>query len=177
MARAKRSFDTELEALLGTMAERDKEAQELGAMPARHAAVAALACAGPGRALLDGGPGAGTRRDFGVGTVSRCETEVWMRYRGKTTARPFPPGERVRIPGSKYTFRLAKFSPAGRIVEDYELTRARTASPVLRIATVGEKGEETAVWLRFGQPRTLRTQGGLIHVRFGRRGSKGGAGR
>jgi hypothetical protein len=106
---------------------------------------------------------------FAVVTVGETRHEVWTRVDGKTASRPLGPTDRVGIPGSKYTFGIAAFSPAARVQEDYELTKEKRASTVLKIRTTDLEGEPTTVWLRYARPRTVVTKVGPIHLLFGKR--------
>jgi hypothetical protein len=64
-------------------------------------------------------------------------------------------------------FRQVGFSPAARIRETYELSRAKRADVVLKVETLDARGEKAEYWLKIGRPRTLDTQGGPVQVRFG----------
>jgi len=106
---------------------------------------------------------------FALVTVGKARHEVWTRLGGKTTSRPLGLEDKIPIPGCKYTFSVSKFSPEARIKEDYELTREKIASTVLKIQTTGLEGEPTTVWLRYARPTTVTTNVGPIYLLFGKR--------
>jgi hypothetical protein len=106
---------------------------------------------------------------FALVTIGKKRHEVWTRVGGKTTSRPLGPEDKVPIPGSKYTFRLSSFSPEARIKEDYELTKGKLGSTVLKARTTGIQGEPTTIWLRYARPRTVHTKVGPMHLLFGKR--------
>ncbi len=104
--------------------------------------------------------------DFVVVAVKPPGHELWSRHAGVTASRVIALKEAVPIPGSQYTFHLAKFAASGRLVETYEPTDGREAVSALQIEIVDATGKRTTVWLELGRQRIVRNVTGPLAVEF-----------
>ncbi len=104
--------------------------------------------------------------DFVLLTVGRSGHELWSRHNDKISAKPLALNERIEIPASRYTFRIARFVPAGRLHEEYKPTEARDAVSALRIQAVDPSGAPLPLWLKLDKKRTIPTKVGPMVVAF-----------
>ena len=110
--------------------------------------------------------------DFTLVTVGRTAHEFWTRpadEKGKARTEPLALNKRVEIAGSPYTFHLAKFIPAGLLVEQYHATQGRGAVSALQIQTKDAADQEVTVWLELGKQRVIPTAKGPMVLVFGPR--------
>jgi hypothetical protein len=107
--------------------------------------------------------------DFAVVTIGEALQEVWTRHAGKTVSKRVALDEPVEIPGSSYTFRIARFVPAGKLIEDYRAGGGRGATAALQLETIDASGERVVLWLPLGKQRVVSTTAGLLQVGFGPR--------
>jgi hypothetical protein len=107
--------------------------------------------------------------DYAVVTIGGKSNEIWERFDGKTTARGIAVAKPVDVAGSQYTFQLANFVPAGRLVEKYHAADGKGSVTALRIASTDVAGKPVMTWLELGKQRTLSTAGGTLVVSFGPR--------
>jgi hypothetical protein len=106
----------------------------------------------------------GDKPDFALVSVGRTDHELWGHTDLEHTSRAILLDERVEVPGSQYTFRIAKCVPAGRLVEAYVPTDARRAVTALQIETTDRSGVRTVLWLERGKERVISTSGGPVSV-------------
>jgi hypothetical protein len=78
-------------------------------------------------------------------------------------------GEQVAIPGSQYTFRMVRFEPSGRLIEDYHPTDGKGAVTALRVEFTDVSGQRRPLWLQLGQERAIPTAQGRATLAFGSR--------
>ena len=114
--------------------------------------------------------------DFALVSVGSDGHELWRHENGKSTAKPIAIDEPTEVPGSQYAFHIAKFVPAGRLVEEYHPAEGRSAVPALRIETTDAAGEPTILWLEFGKPRIISTAKGPMSIVFGPRSAESSGG-
>jgi hypothetical protein len=107
--------------------------------------------------------------DFAIVTVGENTQEVWTRHAGRSVSREVRLNEPVDVPGSQYTFHLARYVPAGRLVEEYRAARGRGATPALQLETSAGGGSGVSIWLPLGKERVISTTQGPLEVSFGPR--------
>ncbi|MHC4609548.1 MAG: hypothetical protein ACYS7M_04295 [Planctomycetota bacterium] len=108
----------------------------------------------------------GTTPDYAVLSVAGQALEVWTRQSGKTAAQPLAVDQKVPVGTSQYTFRLARFVPAGRLVEQYRPTEGKGGVSAVKIRTADASGQDTTLWLELGKQRVVRTAKGPLVVVF-----------
>jgi hypothetical protein len=102
--------------------------------------------------------------DFALVAVDPDAVEVWIRHQGDTRVRLASPAEPIEIPGSSYSFRMARFVPSGRLMERY--TSAPNGPPALAVRFPGSDGTATTTWLALGNYRTVETPAGALTIGF-----------
>jgi hypothetical protein len=107
--------------------------------------------------------------DFAVVSIGDGVHEVWTRHADQTAARRVALDEPVEIAGSQYAFHIARFVPAGRLIENYRAGDGRGGTTALQLETTDALGERVAVWLPLGKQRVLSTAQGPLLVTFGPR--------
>jgi hypothetical protein len=107
--------------------------------------------------------------DFAIVTVGGKTHEVWTRHAGERISKQAALNEAVEVVGSQYEFSLARFVPAGRLVEEYRAARGRGATTALRLETTNADGDEVSLWLAIGRERVIQTAQGPLTVSFGPR--------
>jgi hypothetical protein len=107
--------------------------------------------------------------DFALVTVGRAGHELWRHEGGKNTSKRIGLNELVEVPGSRYTFHIARFVSSGRLVEKYVPTDGKQGLAVLQIETTDLKGAPTAIWLERGKRRVVPTVKGPMTIAFGPR--------
>jgi len=105
--------------------------------------------------------------DFVLVTVDRKIHEVWTRHQNEITSTETAVDKRTDVPGSSYTFHVAKFIPAGRLIEKYEATEARGAVPALQLEAEVAAGRRETIWLEKDKPRVVTMPPGPVVVSFG----------
>ncbi len=107
-----------------------------------------------------------TTPDFVLVSVAGAPPELFQRV-GDTIETPRPaPDQKITIPESNYTFRIARFIPHARLHEEYEMSLAADARPALRLEIPG--AQPTPVWIELGKKRVITTAGGALTVEFNR---------
>jgi len=138
----------------------------------------------PVRVTLDSPVGKpGSTPDFAIVTIADLRSgrppsrptqaaplhELWIRLAGATQSRSITVDESVPIEGSPYAFRITRFIPTGRLIEEYRQDDAQGKVAALRLRTRDAAGAEVQVWLEINQPRVISTPRGLMTVAFGPR--------
>lgn len=108
-----------------------------------------------------------TAPDFVLVTIGRTTHEVWSRHQGRVTVKRAAVGEKIDVPGSRYTFNIARFVPAGRLVEEYGATEGRGAAPALQIEMRTDAGGRASSWLPLGDRRYFKAGADQLVVWFG----------
>lgn len=104
--------------------------------------------------------------DFALVTVGRDSHELWQHVNAKSVVRPISLGERIEVPASRHTFRIARFVPSGLLIEEYSPTSERDGVIALQMETEDSAGDRTIIWLELGRSRIIRTVRGPMTVRF-----------
>lgn len=102
-------------------------------------------------------------------TIDRNRHEAWVRHEGKVTDRALGLNEPIEVPGSNYVFAIVECVPAGRLVETFRATEARSAVTALRVDVAGADGAYAPVWLELGKPRQVETAAGPLVLTFAAR--------
>jgi len=105
--------------------------------------------------------------DFAVLTIGRSRHEAWTRTNGKCTSVSINVADRVDVPDAPYTFQIAAYEPAGRLIESYAASNQSGSVAALQLETAGPDGGPLTAWLEIGKERQLRTRGGPVTVHFG----------
>lgn len=108
----------------------------------------------------------GKTPDFVVVTTGRVDHEVWTRHETHVSERTLALDEHRDIPGSRYTFHLRRFVPAGRLEERYRPSDGQGGVAAIRIESTDVDGSGEPIWLALGKPRRLRTIHGPVSVTF-----------
>jgi hypothetical protein len=113
---------------------------------------------------------------FVLMTVDRQRHEVWMRHQDRTESRSLSVEENIDIPDSRYVFRVTRFVPSGRLVEQYRGSDERGAVTALRVEMTDASGQAMSTWLELDKPRVVSTVHGPVEVSFrkGQPGARGG---
>jgi hypothetical protein len=109
----------------------------------------------------------GTTPDFVLVLIGGDVHEVWTRFRGAIREQQIVVGEQVSVPGSQYSFRIARFIPSGRLVEQYRPAEGKGGVPALLIDTAGVARSQGLVWLQMGDKRVIDTEAGSLELWFG----------
>ncbi|MFH0981945.1 MAG: hypothetical protein V2A79_10430 [Planctomycetota bacterium] len=118
-----------------------------------------------------------TAPDFVLITVGRSAHEVWSRYEGVVESKSLLLDQKVKVVPSPYTFQVARFVPAGRLVETYVPTEGKGGAPALQLEVLNDQGRSTSVWVGLNQPRVISTPAGPLTITFAARQASGqGAG-
>lgn len=104
--------------------------------------------------------------DFTLVTVGLREHEVWIRQAGTSSTKALALDEAVDVAGSQYEFRIARFVPAGRLVEEYRPSRGKGAVSALQVEVAAAAGEDGRAWLELGKQRAVPTASGPILLLF-----------
>jgi hypothetical protein len=127
----------------------------------------------PIRVSLDCPPESkGTAPDFLLVTVNRKTHEAWSRHEGKHAVRTFSEGEKMKVPGSQYTFHIVACEPAAQLIEEYVPTEGRSAVPALKIELAETGRPPQTIWLQLGREHVIPTKKGAMVVAFGPRPPK-----
>ncbi len=110
-----------------------------------------------------------SKPDFVLVTIARAKHEVWARHEGQSTHRSLKIGEKLAIPGSQYTFRMVRFEPSGRLIEDYHPADGEGAVTALLVEFSDASGQRRPLWLQLGQERAITTAQGRATLAFGSR--------
>ncbi|MCC7292457.1 MAG: hypothetical protein IT449_10405 [Phycisphaerales bacterium] len=92
------------------------------------------------------------RPDYVIVTIAGGDHEAWSRVDGRVNSAPIKPDEKVVIPGSKYTFRLAQYLAKARLVEDWLPGGGAEATPVLCVEVGDGETAPTPAWLPLNKP-------------------------
>ncbi|MCP4251154.1 MAG: hypothetical protein GY778_29300 [bacterium] len=109
--------------------------------------------------------------DFMLLTVGVSPPEAWIRQDGKTTVKRLKVDEKIVIAGSQYTFHIARFESAGKLVESFRPAEGGRGVRALRVRARDTAGQERTVWLEMGKQRVLATAVGPLTLNFNSRRS------
>ncbi|MFQ5429747.1 MAG: hypothetical protein ACE5E1_05490 [Phycisphaerae bacterium] len=114
--------------------------------------------------------------DFCLVTVGKTAHEVWTRNGTTHTQAVLTVGKKVAIPGTRYTFHVRQYEPAGELKETYRPAAVGGGAPALKVRFTAAPARPTELWLRLGKPRIVHTAIGPMSVAFGPRPSRASGG-
>ncbi len=102
-------------------------------------------------------------------TLDRATHEAWLRHAGETKVQAIKAAETVEVPDSQYTFAIAQFIPASRLIEEYHASEKKGAVAAIKIALKGTGQDLGPYWVESGKERTIETDQGPVVLWFGPR--------
>lgn len=106
-------------------------------------------------------------------TVARKQHELWSRVAGKHSTTPMTPEQKIAVPGTEFTFRVARFVASGRLIEEFSPTDQPNAVTVLKVDYSDASGNHTGLWVEEGRPSTLQAASGAFVLELRRKGTSG----
>jgi hypothetical protein len=105
--------------------------------------------------------------DYVLVTQGGKTHEVWQRFKGENSSRVIVIDQRVEMAGSQYSFRMARFVPAGRLIESFIASKKKGAGPALLVERATGTTTLEELWLEMNRERTVHMPKGKLVIWFG----------